>query len=52
MQGTAVVVTTTGAVDQLDQFYDTQSGLLVATRYQVQQATVGLQVTELQLVGR
>ncbi len=50
VQGTTAVIVNTGPSDRVEQFYDTSSGMLVASRATVANA-IGNQVTELLLVS-
>ncbi len=50
VQGNVVVIVEQGATDLLEMFYDATSGLLVGTRYTLQQGNVGQTQTTYQLV--
>ena len=51
VQGQIAVIVISGPGDQLEQFYDVTSGILTLSRYQRQVPGIGVNITELTLVG-
>ncbi len=51
IQGQTAVIVISGPGDQLEQFYDVASGILTLSRYQRQIPGIGVNITELTLVG-